>query len=148
MAKFYQNYGKLNSFIEQLQDSYKDQFSAIIREGQLVAKTFLQSALDAAGTGACLISTAVVMRRASWLQSSGFPKEFQETVEDLSCEGIKLFTKKTDASLHTQKDSAHWEFTLQPRRGSLALSHSLSLVCCNICLSIHHRGPMNLRGRN
>lgn len=34
---------------------------------------------------------AVVMRRASWFQLSGFPKESQNTVKDLLFEGTKLF---------------------------------------------------------
>lgn len=46
----YKNYTKIGSFIEQLLDSHKDQFKAIINEGQLVAKMSLQSTLDVADT--------------------------------------------------------------------------------------------------
>lgn len=71
LAKYdYQNYVKLGSFIDQLLDSHKDQFMAIINKGQLVAKKSLQSALDAARMAACSSSTAMIMRRASWLQLS------------------------------------------------------------------------------
>lgn len=70
-----------------------------------MAKTALQSVVDAADTAAWSISTAFVMRQASWLHLSGFPKEVQITVQDLPFEGTKLFAEKTDASLHMLKDS-------------------------------------------
>lgn len=62
-AKYdYINYSKLNYFIEQIPELHCDQFKAIIQEGQLVAKTTLQSSLDAADTVAMSISAVVVMR--------------------------------------------------------------------------------------
>lgn len=70
-----------NSFIEQLPDSRKEQFKAIVNEGQLLAKMSLQSTQDAADTVAHLISVAIVMRQALWFYLSGFPEEVQTTVE-------------------------------------------------------------------
>lgn len=72
---------------------------AISNEGQLLAKMSLQCAVDAADTAVRSISMAVVMRWASWLYLSGFPKEVQTTVEDLPFEGTKLLAEKSDMSL-------------------------------------------------
>lgn len=58
----YTNYNKLQDFIDKVPESSQDSFNAIIQEGQLVAKTALQSALDTANTAARTISKAVVMR--------------------------------------------------------------------------------------
>lgn len=66
-----------------------------------MAKTSLQSVLDAAHMAARTISAAIVMRRALWFHLSGFPKEVQMTVDDLPYEGTNLFTEKTDASRAT-----------------------------------------------
>lgn len=65
----------------------------------------LQASLNAADSAACSISTAVVMRRTSWLQFSGFPKEVQDVVQDLYFDGSKLSADSTDKSLCTLKDS-------------------------------------------
>ncbi|EMP39080.1 hypothetical protein UY3_03698 [Chelonia mydas] len=46
-----------------------------------------------------------MMRHMLWLHLSGLPKEVQTTVKDLPFKGSKLFMNKTDASLHTLKDS-------------------------------------------
>lgn len=63
LAKYsYQNYAKLSSFIEQLPNSQKEEFKAIVNEGQLVAKISLQSALDVADMVARSMSTAIVMK--------------------------------------------------------------------------------------
>uniref|UniRef100_A0A8C8RT06 Cytochrome P450 n=1 Tax=Pelusios castaneus TaxID=367368 RepID=A0A8C8RT06_9SAUR len=43
----------------------------IKKEGQLISRTALQAALDAADTAARTTATAIVMRRASWLHSAG-----------------------------------------------------------------------------
>ncbi|EMP40627.1 hypothetical protein UY3_02149 [Chelonia mydas] len=98
MAKYtYLNYKKFNSFIEHLPEEHHDQFKAIVQEGQLLAKTSLQASLDLADTLAQSISTVVVMRRTSWLQMSGFPREVQSTIEDLPIDTSKLFVDLTDA---------------------------------------------------
>ncbi|EMP42577.1 hypothetical protein UY3_00140 [Chelonia mydas] len=77
-AKYdYVNYFKLNNFIDQLPETHCDQSKAIIQEGQLVAKTMLQSAFNAADTIARSISTVVVMWHMAWLHLSGFLKEVQ-----------------------------------------------------------------------
>ncbi|EMP42571.1 Putative protein C11orf85 like protein [Chelonia mydas] len=50
-------------------------------------------------------TTAVVMRRHSWLSSSSFPREVQTTIEDLPFDGDKLFASTTNDILHSMKDS-------------------------------------------
>lgn len=102
MAEYkYLNYNKCNSFIEHLPEQNCDQFKATIQEGELLAKTSLHISLDVADTAAQSIFTTVVMRRASWLQMSGFPREVQSTTEDLSFDGCKLFVDLMDNSLHS-----------------------------------------------
>lgn len=44
------------------------------------------------------------MQHSSRLQAIGIPRELQNTVEDLSSEGTKLFFKKIDA-MYTLKNS-------------------------------------------
>ncbi|KAH1184854.1 hypothetical protein KIL84_012795, partial [Mauremys mutica] len=48
---------------------------------------------------------AVIMWWASWLASSCFPKEIQNTVEDLPFDGDKLFASITNEVLHSMTDS-------------------------------------------
>lgn len=65
----YVNYSKLDNFIYQLPESYHNQFKAISQEGQLVAKTTLQSSLDTAehsqvhlhgsGGAICILTSSV-----------------------------------------------------------------------------------------
>lgn len=105
MSKYdYLNY-EFKVFIDHLPQKHQEQFSAIIKEGQLLAKTSLQASLDVADTAARYIFTTRAMRQVSWLQLCGFPLEVQSTVEDLPVEGYKLFTDFLDDLLHTMKDS-------------------------------------------
>ncbi|EMP29920.1 hypothetical protein UY3_12975 [Chelonia mydas] len=106
LAKYdYNNYTKFSEFIDFIPEDKKEQFTALVSEGQLISRTALQAALDTADTAARSVAITVVMRRASWLHLSGFPREVQSTVKYLPFEGPKLFAKKTDNSLHTLKDS-------------------------------------------
>lgn len=76
MAKYnHMNYGKLNIFIDHMPEAQQEQFKAIIHEGQLVARTVLQTALGTRDKAACSVSTVVVMRRALWLHFSDLLKE-------------------------------------------------------------------------
>lgn len=63
------------------------------------------------------------MRRASWLQLSGFPKVIHNPVEDLPFDGLK-FTDSMDEYVRTLKDSRATyillAFTHPPTRGSSA----------------------------
>lgn len=96
-----------------------------------MAKTTLKTVLDATDTVVWSISTAVTMRRASWLCILGFPKEVQTTVKDLPFEGSKLLAEKTGVSLHTLKDSRATLWSLwictpaQKRKFSPQSSHRL-----------------------
>lgn len=61
MAKYdHMNYAKCNAFIDHLPEAQREQFQAIIREGQLVARTALQTALDVVDTAAHSVSTTVM----------------------------------------------------------------------------------------
>lgn len=95
------NYSKLNKFIQCIPEDKREQFQAIVTEGQLLARTAFQASLDAADTAARSIATAVVMRRALWLRLSGLPKYIQATVEDFPFEGSNLFAEKTDDYFHS-----------------------------------------------
>lgn len=96
MAKYnYGNYTKLTSFIDPLPIQHREQFQAIVVEGQLLAGTSLQACCDVTDISACSVATVVVMRRAYWLQLSGFLKAVQSSVEDLPFDGSK-FAHSTD----------------------------------------------------
>lgn len=107
----YVNYKKYNSFIGHLPGEYCDQFQATIQEGQFAAQTSHRATLDTADTAAQSIPSAVVMRRASWLQMSGFLREVQSTIEDLPFDGCKLFTYSTDAPLLFKGLESHAEIS-------------------------------------
>lgn len=65
MAKYdHINYGKLSVFIYHLPEA-REQFQAIIHEGQLVVRTALQTTLNLADTVACSVLMVVVMRWVS-----------------------------------------------------------------------------------
>ncbi|EMP36167.1 Polycomb group RING finger protein 5 [Chelonia mydas] len=61
--------------------------------------------MDVADTAARTTARAVVMRRTSWLQALGIPKELQLKVEDLPFDRDKLFSSQTDNILHTMRVS-------------------------------------------
>ncbi|XP_075775727.1 integrator complex assembly factor WDR73 isoform X1 [Pelodiscus sinensis] len=101
----FDNYTKLTSLMEHLPDSKRSILKSIVQEGYASSRTALQIALDIADTAARAIATSVVMRRASWLQSAGVPRELQLKVIDLPFDRQKLFAEKTDDVLHSSKKS-------------------------------------------
>ncbi|KAG6929223.1 hypothetical protein G0U57_006132, partial [Chelydra serpentina] len=105
LAKYNTNYSNLSEFVEFLSEEKREQFRSIISKGHLLDRTALQASLGSADTVAQSITTAVVMRHASWLHLSDFPKELQLTVENLQFEGPQRFAAKTDESLHMLKNS-------------------------------------------
>lgn len=64
-----------------------------------------QEVLDVADSAARSKVTVVTMHKSSWLQSSGFLQEVQQTVQDLPLGASLLFSEPTDARLHRIKDS-------------------------------------------
>ncbi|XP_067420874.1 dynein axonemal heavy chain 14 [Emydura macquarii macquarii] len=86
------------------QDKTAD-FMAVIEEGTAVAGAALSSFSDAADAASRAIASAIAMRRASWLQSSGLSQEAQRTIQDLPFDGAGLFADSTDDKLHALKDS-------------------------------------------
>lgn len=105
MSKYdYLNCTKFNTFIEYLLQEHREQFKAIIYEGQLLAKTSLQIFLDAAGTTVQSISTTIMMWWASCFQLFVFSMEVKSTIKDLLFDGHKLFLDSLYDSLHKLKD--------------------------------------------
>lgn len=103
MAKYdLDNYGKLFEFTAEIPED-RAQFKSVLIEVQLVTSMALQASLDVASNVVRTTATAIVMRRASWLLSSGIVKELQVKVEDLPFNKEKLFSEKTEV-LHTMKD--------------------------------------------
>lgn len=116
----FSNYSKLLDFKDQ---EDKAQFEALIDAGKLVAKTSLQDIEDAADTILRGIATAIVMKYESWLHSSGFNREVQNTIEDLPFDEANVFSKKktqkTDKSLYSltpKQPSTPWAFIPQLQR--------------------------------
>ncbi|EMP35430.1 hypothetical protein UY3_07393 [Chelonia mydas] len=99
------NYLKLNEFLADIPEGRREQFQYILTKGQLIARTVLQTFLDVMDMAVRTTAMVVIMRRASWLQSSGIPRDLQTTVEDLPFDREKLFSTKTDKVLHSVKDS-------------------------------------------
>jgi len=88
-----------------LPESKRATLKAIFHEGHMISRITLQTTMDVADTAARVTATAVVMQRASWLQSSGVPRELQPKVEDLPFYKLKLFAATTDEILHNSKNS-------------------------------------------
>lgn len=70
----YTNYNKLNNFIDKLLETFQDSFKAIIQEGQFVAKTSLQSALDVVNMVVRTISMTV-MSPTLGIPEGGIPRD-------------------------------------------------------------------------
>lgn len=83
----------------------REEFQAIVAEGQLLARTAMQASLVAVDRVALSNFTAVVMKRTSWRHLCGFLKKVHIMVEDLPFERSKLFAERMEESLHTLKDS-------------------------------------------
>lgn len=103
-------------FIEHLPQSQRDWFQSIISEDQLVTKASLQSFQDSTGAPSRPTITAVVMRTA-WLQSSGLPREVQNTVEDLPFEWpsslVRIWTPFSTCLRIPRQCCVHWRFMQQ-----------------------------------
>ncbi|EMP29245.1 Solute carrier family 25 member 40 [Chelonia mydas] len=83
-------------FKDSLPQESRQVFFVLMREGKTIARTSFQVALDAADTAAKTVTSAVVMRRCSWIQSWGLPPEVQQSIQDCLFEEISLFSEKMD----------------------------------------------------
>ncbi|XP_074849029.1 uncharacterized protein LOC142012530 isoform X2 [Carettochelys insculpta] len=99
------NHTRLTSLIDSLPEGKKPVLKAIVQEGYAASRTGVQIALDVADTAARSTATAVVMRRESWLQTSGILRDLQTKMVDLPFNSQKLFAESTDSVLHSSKDS-------------------------------------------
>lgn len=66
---------------------------ALIEEGKMVVRTTLRSMVNAADTSFSSIGMAFVMHHESWLYASGFSREVQNTMEDLTFDEAHLFNE-------------------------------------------------------
>lgn len=64
----------------------------------MVARITLESVVDAVDLSLRAMASAIVMHRKSWLHALGFPRETQNTIENLSFNETHLFNQKTDES--------------------------------------------------
>ncbi|XP_075789594.1 uncharacterized protein LOC142830175 [Pelodiscus sinensis] len=99
------NYAKLQDLLQHLPEHKRPTLRSIMQEGLAISRTALQSAMDVADTAARITASAIVLRRMSWLQPSGVPRDLQQKVEDLPFDRTNLFASKTDEVLHSMKDS-------------------------------------------
>ncbi|EMP37451.1 hypothetical protein UY3_05360 [Chelonia mydas] len=99
------NYARLTVFQDKLSSVDRAQFFSLLEEVRLVVKTVLQDAVEVTDTASGSLATGIVMRRDSWLQSSGFPRGVQNISQDLPWDESNFFNEKSDDSLHSLKDS-------------------------------------------
>lgn len=97
----FKSYSRLAEVQASLLEDKQANFKVFFEEGKPVSKVSLQ----AVNTAARSLASNLVFRRDSWLQISDFPNEVQTTLEDLPFDNQKLFSNKTDESLHSLKDS-------------------------------------------
>lgn len=95
----------MNDIIREIPEGKRDQFQAIISEGQHIARSVHHASLDMADIAACISVTAIAMHRASWLRSLDILKELQNKVENLPFNRDNVFSSKMDEVLHSMKDS-------------------------------------------
>lgn len=106
LAKYdFFSYSKLMDFQAFLPPERQQDFQRQLDEGKLVAKVTLQDMVNAAYTASRSLASGLILCQDSWLQSSGFPKEVQTTLENLPFDNHK-FRNKTDESFHSLKDSS------------------------------------------
>ncbi|XP_067409619.1 RB1-inducible coiled-coil protein 1 [Emydura macquarii macquarii] len=98
-------WSSLQRFLPGLPQDMLADFNTLVQEGSLVANAALQSASDATDAAGRAMASGIVMRRASWLQSSGLSPEVQQAIQDLPFTGSGLFSDRTDEKLHALKDS-------------------------------------------
>lgn len=92
-------------FKDLLPQEARQEFSSLVEEGKTVSRASLQAAVDVTDSAARSMTLAVTVHRSSWLQSSGFTHEVQQTFQDHPFEGSSLFLEQSDAKLHGLKDT-------------------------------------------
>lgn len=65
----------------------------------------LKSTLDSVDTLARVTALAVTIRKVFWLQNLGIAPGVQQVIKDFPFDGQALFSDRTDARLHSFKDS-------------------------------------------
>ncbi|XP_029768569.1 uncharacterized protein LOC115271282 [Terrapene carolina triunguis] len=98
-------WGSMPKFTDSLQEHDRKEYKALVEEGTASARVALQAASDAADMAARTMTSAVSMRRASWLLLSRLSIEAQSSLQDLPFHGKALFAELTDMKLHSLKDS-------------------------------------------
>lgn len=91
MVKYgFLNYATFADFTDKLPQD-RAEFSVIIEESKIVARTTLQSVVDAADTYSRAMANTILMCRKSWLHDSGFPTEVLNSVGVLPFNKTHLF---------------------------------------------------------
>lgn len=91
-------------FVEKISQQLREEFKSVVAECQLVARTSLKVAVDAADSACRPKVTSTVMCRSSHLHSLGILKKVKLTIEDCAFQGCNSFNEKTDEALHSLKD--------------------------------------------
>lgn len=84
---------------ELLLEDARQEFSSLINEGRLVARTSLWAGLNAADSAVRTMASSVAICSPSWLQSFGLPYEVQSTIQNLAFKGPSLVLDQMDSKL-------------------------------------------------
>ncbi|EMP34013.1 hypothetical protein UY3_08821 [Chelonia mydas] len=87
----FNSWDSMMKFKELILSDSRTEFAAIVEKGKAVARTFLQDSLDMTDLSTRTMSSAIGMRRISWLQVSGLSPEVQQTFQDLPFDSMGLF---------------------------------------------------------
>ncbi|EMP38737.1 hypothetical protein UY3_04056 [Chelonia mydas] len=101
----FNSWNMLSKFQELLLRDSHSEFAAVLEEGKVIVRTSLQASLDSVDSAACMMATAVAMRRSSGLQVLGLPHKVQQTIQELPLDCLGLFSEQTDTRLHSLKHS-------------------------------------------
>lgn len=150
------SYGWLAEFTDKLLPQNCSQFQAALKEGQLLSRSMLQVALDSADRASYVLAMGILCKEGLlgkeeiWLHSSGFPREVQNTTEELPFDELHLFNQKMEGeSVHSLKDSRVTLrslniYTLAPKRKFYhpvqSLCHRASQLYTNVPTSLLKSG--------
>lgn len=85
---------------DKLPKNAREEIKTFLAEGSMVAKVSLHSTLDVADVSSMVITSALIVRRSSWLQSLGIASDIQQTTKVILFVDKLLFSDKTSVTLH------------------------------------------------
>lgn len=95
----------IEKFKELLPENPRQEFSSLMNKGRQVARTSLHAVLNVEDSAARAMSSTMAMHRSSWLQSSGFPYEVQNAIQNFPFECPSLFSGQKDSKCDVLNDS-------------------------------------------